>query len=374
LDSGHTSLRLIVAGKTHPGQRRPLNEDVWRIAQADTRPLWQDRGWLCAIADGMGGHAAGEVASQLASVTLLQTYYGAEDVPFPPAMRLEQAILAANLSVYEQSAVQDGQAGMGTTIVAAVVHGDWLTIGNVGDSRAYLIRAGQAIQITRDHSWVAEQVAAGALTEEQARGHIYRNVVTRCLGHRPTIQVDLYDQPLRSGDGVLLCSDGLSNQVSDAEIADLVTGLAPDRATDRLIDLANERGGPDNITAVVIKVLASTPEGEPLEFVQDVSTGDVVPGDLQESAREERIEAIDSDEKAERLLVAEGATQAAIPEQNARSRTVLLVVLIALFLVLCASGIVVLTLEPGSVNTFLSPLMPASFSPILPGEMHTAAP
>ena len=246
---------LKAAGHTHPGQRRALNEDAWRIAEeADTARMWARRGRLFAVADGMGGHAAGEVASQLAIEELFGEYYGSTSAPMSPGMRLEQAILIANQKIYEQSAAQTTQAGMGTTIVAAVVRDDWLTIANVGDSRAYMVRDGQPLQITKDHSWVAEQIEAGMLTQSEAVGHIYRSVVTRSVGHHPSIEVDLFEQPLEPGDTILLCSDGLSNQVSDAEIARILTERSPAQAAAELVDLANGYGGPDNITAVVVKL------------------------------------------------------------------------------------------------------------------------
>jgi serine/threonine protein phosphatase PrpC len=191
----------------------------------------------------MGGHAAGEVASQLAIETLFAEYYGDTDYPMPPAMRLEQVILVANGRIHEQAASKMAQAGMGTTVVAAVVRDDWLIVGNVGDSRAYLVRDGESRQITRDHSWVAEQVAAGLLTEQEAQNHMYRSVVTRCLGHRPETTVDTFEHALEHGDVVLLCSDGLSNQVSEIEIAQIVTQGSPEQAVRDLVDLANRYGG-----------------------------------------------------------------------------------------------------------------------------------
>jgi serine/threonine protein phosphatase PrpC len=258
--------RLVAAGQTHPGRQRPLNEDAWQIApEADTGHRWAARGRLYAVADGMGGHAAGEVASQLALDTLLQQYYNSDETPLPPAIRLERAVLEANLDIYEQAVAVDAQAGMGTTLVAAVIHEDRLTVANVGDSRAYLVRDGEAIQITEDHSWVAEQVKLGVMTDEQAENHAYRNVVTRCLGHKPGIQVDIFEHRLQAGDAILLCSDGLSNQVPADEIARVVTGHTPDESTDKLVDLANRAGGPDNITALVVQVVAlsTAPAGAP---------------------------------------------------------------------------------------------------------------
>ena len=244
------------AGLTHPGQVRPLNEDSWQIAgESETGHLWESRGRLLIVADGMGGHAAGEIASRLAVDVLYQHYYDEDGVPIPPAIRLERAVTEANLSVYEQAVTVDAQSGMGTTLVAAVVHEGRVLIANVGDSRAYLIRHGEATQITNDHSWVAEQVKLGAITEEQAQTHAYRNLVTRCLGHRPGMQVDIFEHRLRTGDTLLLCSDGLSNQVSDSELAAVLSEQEPEPAVQALIDMANEKGGPDNITAVAARVL-----------------------------------------------------------------------------------------------------------------------
>jgi protein phosphatase len=203
----------------------------------------------------MGGHAAGEIASQLAVDTMFDEFYGSSNTPMSPGMRMEKAILAANLKIYEQAAMQETQAGMGTTIVAAVVRDDWLTIANVGDSRAYLVRGGEPLQITRDHSWVAEQVEVGALSEEEAQNHMYRSVVTRCLGHRSEVRVDIFDYALEPGDAILLCSDGLSNQVSAKEIAQILNESSPEQATGELVDLANQYGGPDNITVIVLHLL-----------------------------------------------------------------------------------------------------------------------
>jgi protein phosphatase len=161
---------------------------------------------------------------------------------------------------------------MGTTIVAGVIHEDWLIVANVGDSRAYLVRGDLAQQITRDHSWVADQVQAGTLTPQQAETHIYRNIVTRCLGHRPSISVDVFERPLEPGDVILLCSDGLSNMVSDDEIARVLHERSPKRAADDLIALANQRGGPDNITALIIAVKAAQGVERALRQAQDAVT------------------------------------------------------------------------------------------------------
>ena len=255
-DNPHQISQLATAGLTHSGQVRPLNEDFWQVAdESETAHLWEQRGRLLIVADGMGGHAAGEIASSLAVETLYRQYYDEDDIPLPPAIRLERAVIEANLSVYEQAVTVDAQSGMGTTLVAAVVHEGRALIANVGDSRAYLIRDGQATQITDDHSWVAEQVKLGTITQEQAQTHAYRNLVTRCLGHRPGMQVDIFEHRLRQGDVLLLCSDGLSNQVPDVELAAVLTEQTPEQGVQTLVDMANQKGGPDNITAVVAQVI-----------------------------------------------------------------------------------------------------------------------
>jgi serine/threonine protein phosphatase PrpC len=282
------SPQLIAAGRSDPGQRRGLNEDAWRIAdESELGDLVEERGQLFAVADGMGGHAAGEVASQLAIETLFAEYYGGDDAPMSPAMRLEQAILKANAQIYEQAGAKASQAGMGTTIVAAVARGEWVTIANVGDSRAYLIRDRAVQQLTNDHSWVAEQVTAGLLTEQQAQNHMYRNVVTRCLGHSPQIEVDTFEHVLEPGDAILLCSDGLSNQVSEDELGRLIAEETPYEAVTELVELANRYGGPDNITAVLLKLqrdvyneVTLVAQTSPAEIVQEEPASQPSPAEV----------------------------------------------------------------------------------------------
>ncbi len=343
MSDGYTPLQLIAAGDTDPGQRRGLNEDSWRVSDpSETSPIVEERGWLFAVADGMGGHAAGEVASKLAMETLFDEYYGEAEYPMPPAMRLEQAILIANDKIYVQAADKASQAGMGTTIVAAVVRDDWLTVANVGDSRAYLVRGEEARQITRDHSWVAEQVEAGLLTDQEAQNHMYRSVVTRCLGHRTETQVDTFEHALEPGDVILLCSDGLSNQVSGDEIVQTVTGAPPDKAVIELIDLANRYGGPDNITAVVIQVLGEReePAGMPPQQIPEVEAAppptDTMPETLPEGSP-----------SAERDI--------RLPERTARKWVVpLSIALIAL----CVLGIALIFWGPEQVRTWLVTVTP----------------
>src|SRR5260370_12752587 len=210
------------------------------------------KGALLIVADGMGGHAAGEVASEIAVDTVSNAYYmdDNEDVITP----LLQAIKRANLAIHQRAAENLLRSGMGTTCVAAVLRGNMAYIANVGDSRAYLVRGGKVRQITQDHSWVAEQVRAGLLTEDQARTHGQRNVITRCLGTQPDVDVDVFLEPLQENDCLVLCTDGLSGLIGDEEVMRIVEQSVPQESVYHLVERANENGGPDNITAIVVRV------------------------------------------------------------------------------------------------------------------------
>jgi len=210
------------------------------------------KGALFVVADGMGGHAAGEVASEIAVDTVSNMYYqeDSNDV----AVSLLRAIRRANASIHQRAAENLLRTGMGTTCVAAVLRGNMAYIANVGDSRAYLLRGNNVKQISQDHSWVAEQVRAGLLTEEQARTHAQRNVITRCLGTQAEVDVDVFHEELHEGDLLVLCSDGLSGLVSDEELQRIVEQFVPQESVYHLVERANENGGPDNITAIVVQV------------------------------------------------------------------------------------------------------------------------
>jgi serine/threonine protein phosphatase PrpC len=243
-------LDLDVAKLTDVGRARPHNEDYvdCRIPP-EARELVR-KGSLFVVADGMGGHQAGEVASRGAVESAIEHYYAdtGRDVP----TSLVRAIRAANQRIFEQSQADPTKAGMGTTMVAAAIVGRRVYVANVGDSRAYLINRQGIVQITEDHSWVEEQVRAGLLTEEQARKHPQRNLVTRALGSKPSVEVDLFEGEISTGDKLLLCSDGLTGRVSDAEIAAMVQQYPAAEAARRLIAEANERGGNDNITVLIV--------------------------------------------------------------------------------------------------------------------------
>ncbi len=260
-----------VKPKTHVGKVRKSNQDAygtvldWREKLGLGDEVLQQRGHLFAVADGMGGHAAGEVASQIAIETLFTEYYTGEWVD--PKTTLAAAIAAANQAIFEMAAANPEMAGMGTTLVAALYQPEQGLVANVGDSRAYLFRSGKIIQVTRDHSWVAEQVSSGILTEEEAAHHPFRNVITRALGNEGQVTPEFFQLPPLPGDILLLCSDGLSNQVSDREIADILRAYPLDEAADRLIDLALERGAPDNVTLVLVQVQGGAVQRQSRSFL-----------------------------------------------------------------------------------------------------------
>ncbi|MCY4075842.1 MAG: protein phosphatase 2C domain-containing protein [Acidobacteria bacterium] len=252
-------MRLACAARTDPGRRRATNEDCYCA-----RP---DLG-LFVVADGMGGHVAGEVAARIA-VDEVERFIEATAGGAPPGdwpapldaaagtdgNRLTAGLLVANRSIADRVGRAEELRGMATTAVAVIVGERGATLAHVGDSRAYLRGSGGLERLTRDHSWVEEQVETGLLTPAAAREHPWRNVVTRALSGVDPVQPDVRDVPLASGDRLLLCSDGLSSVLSDAEMEALLSGAAtPERACEDLVRGANDGGGPDNITVIVIDV------------------------------------------------------------------------------------------------------------------------
>jgi len=230
---------LPYAGGTDVGLIRSGNEDSYLV----NAPLF-------AVADGLGGHQAGEVASLLAVETLL-----GEAPKRADAKALARAVRSANAAVIEAAQTGRGRTGMGTTITAAMVDGTRIVLAHVGDSRAYLLHLGTLTQITEDHSMVADMVRAGTLTLEESRVHPSRSVITRALGSDPNLLVDAFEIAAAPGDRLLLCSDGLTGMVDDAEIERiLATSPTPQTAVATLIAAANDAGGQDNITAVVVDI------------------------------------------------------------------------------------------------------------------------
>jgi len=242
-------MTVRVASASDTGLRRSQNEDRFAIWPPDGAAPGA-RGLLLVVADGMGGAEAGEIASQLAVETVVRSY---GDAAGSLLADLRQALVDANHAVHDYSRRNPELRGMGTTCTALVVRDADLWFAHVGDSRAYLVRAGAIRQLTQDHSLVAQLVEHRHITPEQAKVDPRRNVVTRSVGVGPEVEVDAaaLDEPLRVGDTVVICSDGLHGLVEDGEIAALAGGADPDRACRELISLANERGGIDNITVVL---------------------------------------------------------------------------------------------------------------------------
>ena len=227
-------------GKTDKGLVRKENEDAFCIEK--------DLG-LLAIADGMGGHASGEVASKMA-IEILRNSLKKEGEPVPD--RLNSGVKLANKMIYEASRSQSQLNGMGTTLTAVQFDGNRLSIAHVGDSRAYLIRGGVIEQLTDDHMIVFEQMARGMITREEAARSDMRNILSKALGIAPEVDVDMEELTVSEGDQLVLCSDGLSELISDDEIlAEVQSSNRPDLVCNELVDLANQRGGEDNITVIV---------------------------------------------------------------------------------------------------------------------------
>ncbi|HEV7487134.1 MAG TPA: Stp1/IreP family PP2C-type Ser/Thr phosphatase [Thermoanaerobaculia bacterium] len=244
-------------GLTDVGRQRQHNEDTFLVA---------DEAQLFLVADGMGGHAAGEIASRIAvdSISEFIVHTKEDDGTWPHAYdehytrttnRLMAALRMANTRVLEAMRKDAKLRGMGTTVVACMADDGKISVAHVGDSRAYMIRGGKISRITNDHSWVYEQVQAGMLTEAEAEKHPLRNVITRALGGALAVNPDASEIESRPGDIYLLCSDGLTGMVPEEEILKLVTENADDleKACKELIDTANARGGLDNVTAILVK-------------------------------------------------------------------------------------------------------------------------
>jgi PPM family protein phosphatase len=240
-------VHITCAGRTDVGIIRSGNEDNFLMVP--------DRG-IFVVADGMGGHAAGEVASEMAVRYVareLGSLRGLADDQV--ADRMRTAIRAANGAIFQRTLTEHDKRGMGTTVTALVLYETRFLIGQVGDSRAYLYRDDKLIQLTKDHSYVQEQVDAGYLTPEQARSHPYSNVITRCVGANSDVMPDIYLGTVKPDDLFLLASDGLTGMLEDPELAAFFAGnRMPQERVDSLITEANRHGGLDNITAVIVRI------------------------------------------------------------------------------------------------------------------------
>ena len=250
-------MHVICAAKTDVGLIRSGNEDNYLMIP--------ERG-VFVVADGMGGHAAGEVASEMAVQLIsrdLGSFKGLSDGE--GASRMTAAVKAANNAIFERTLAEHDKRGMGTTATALVLHGsNRYLLGQVGDIRAYLLRDGRFHQLTKDHSYVQEQVDLGYLTPEQARTHPYANVITRCVGASADVMPDIFHGTVKPGDVFLLASDGLTGMVEDEGLAGILQSQGtPERWVDRMVAEANRRGGLDNITCIIVhvdEVEASVPE------------------------------------------------------------------------------------------------------------------
>jgi protein phosphatase len=241
-------VHITCAGRTDVGIIRSGNEDSYLMVP--------DRG-IFVVADGMGGHAAGEVASEMAVRHIareLGSLRGLGDKEV--ADRMQQAIRAANAAIFQRTLTEHDKRGMGTTVTSLVLYGTRFLIGQVGDSRAYLLREGKLTQVTKDHSYVQEQVDAGYLTAEQARTHPYSNVITRCVGANSDVTPDVYVGSVKPKDLFLLASDGLTGMLEDPELHEILgkDGQMPQEQVDQLINDANRHGGLDNITAILVRI------------------------------------------------------------------------------------------------------------------------
>ncbi|HEY4383056.1 MAG TPA: Stp1/IreP family PP2C-type Ser/Thr phosphatase [Ktedonobacteraceae bacterium] len=246
---------LDFAQRTDTGRKRANNEDNLVSVVPQDDQLLQAKGALFVVSDGLGGHSRGDVASELAIQKVQEYYY--QDLLNDIPTALQEAIKQANSTICEANeAEKGGQAlNMGATCVAAVLHNQLLYAANVGDSRVYVLHEGQLHQITRDHSVVAQLVERGEITPAEARTHEKRNVIYRSLG-LPDVEVDLFTEPVQQGDTLILCTDGLCGVIEDEELQTIVEQYGPEESVEQLIARANEKGGPDNVTVIVVRVAA----------------------------------------------------------------------------------------------------------------------
>ena len=247
-------MQIEVGQATNVGMIRPGNEDAFFTDPAEG---------LFIVADGMGGHAAGEIASEMAVGIIADELRLVRDINDGVVVQVNQAFKRANLAIFERTLTEVDKQGMGTTASLLILRDSKYLIGQVGDSRVYLLREGTLTQLTKDHSYVQEQVDAGHLTPEQARYHPYSNVITRCVGASADVEPDTYTGIVKAGDTFLIASDGLTGMVDDRRLQTLLQSKASaQRVVDALISEANGRGGLDNITAVVVRVVGLASDNE----------------------------------------------------------------------------------------------------------------
>jgi PPM family protein phosphatase len=267
------ALRIIEqAGRTDVGRQRSANEDSLVV-----RPP------LFAVADGMGGAKAGEVASAVA----VEAVEGAQESSEPAEAQLASIVREANRRIYDLAVADESRRGMGTTLTLAKLHGDEVSLAHVGDSRAYRLRDGELEQLTRDHSLVAELERSGQITPEAAEHHPQRSIITRALGPEPDVEVDTYTLAGRPGDLFLICSDGLTSMISDDEVGLILRSAGSlDEAADELVRAANQSGGKDNITVILFRLGEGEAAGgdtvvRPVPGDEDTIAGEISAADVQ---------------------------------------------------------------------------------------------
>jgi PPM family protein phosphatase len=280
------ALRIVEqAWKSDVGRQRSVNEDDLVVSP----PFF-------AVADGMGGAKAGEVASAIAA----GTFEGEADSGEPAEAQLARILREANRRIYELAVKDESHRGMGTTLTAAMVHGDEISFAHVGDSRAYVLRRGELEQLTSDHSLVAELERSGQISPEAAEHHPQRSIITRALGPEPEVDVDTYTVAGRDGDLFLICSDGLTSMISDEEVASILrSSESLDDAAERLVRAANQSGGKDNITVVLFRLSDEAGVGPARE--DDTIAGTVTAEDVRAAAVDAPTPAQASVELSERL-------------------------------------------------------------------------
>ncbi|HZJ09959.1 MAG TPA: protein phosphatase 2C domain-containing protein, partial [Trueperaceae bacterium] len=248
--AGRHETVVLSAGASDAGRVRSVNQDCYFEGAIGAY------GHLAVVADGMGGHISGEVASRTAVEALIDSLK--RNRAHAP-VALAKAAQAANVEVYNHAIEHPEHRGMGTTLTAVLIDDQVGLVGHVGDSRAYLIRDGHVIRLTDDHSWVADRVRQGLLSEDEASKHRYRNVITNAIGATPTFRLDVLHFEVKPKDVVVVVSDGISMLLSEPLLAQFATTLEPKVAVRRLLREANERGAPDNVTAVVLEVVEVAP-------------------------------------------------------------------------------------------------------------------
>ncbi len=263
---GPSELRAVALSDV--GSVRTNNEDATRFIRPATQAVQASKGYLAVVADGMGGHAAGEVASQMATEVVSKTYYQREE---SPEESLYFALAKANRQIWQAAGRNAQQKGMGTTCTAVAVCGSRIYVGHVGDSRAYLCKNGHFTQLTTDHTYVQKLVDDGLLQPADADTHPERNVLTRAMGTNSKVEIDVDMPALRfeENDRLLLCSDGLYDYLSNEEMANWLNLPSISEAAQLMIDQAKARGGHDNITVMVVERIAPNkqPEARPTEVI-----------------------------------------------------------------------------------------------------------